>query len=73
MRKPNKEANDLDSARSNFANLLKKWNRKSHNHEDRNYHYSSTTQSFANQADYDEEYDAVSPLQKAKRLKVARK
>ena len=72
MRKPNKEANDLDSARSNFANLLKKWNRKSHNHEDRNHHYSSTAQ-FANQTDYDEEYDAVSPVQKTKRLKVARK
>ena len=70
MRKPNKEANDLDSARSNFANLLKKWNRKSHNHED---HYSSTTQSLANQNDYDEEYDVVSPVQKTKRLKVARK
>lgn len=73
MRKQNKEANDLDSARSNFSNLLKKWNRKSHNHEDRNHHYSSSTQSFNQTADYDEEYDAVSPVQKTKRLKVARK
>ena len=70
MKKLNKEATDIDSARNNFANLLKKWNKKSHfHHEDRSHHYNS--QSFASQTDYDDEYDVGSPVQKTKRIKTS--
>lgn len=76
MKKHQKDTvTDLDSARNNFSNLLKKWNSKKHyNHEDRSRHYNSA-QLFASQTDYGEfDDDAASPpAQKTKRLKVSRK
>lgn len=64
---------DVESARTNFTNLLKKWNSKKHNHDDRN-HYNSTAQLFTSHTDYDDFDDAGSPpTQKSKRLKVSRK
>jgi len=76
MKKHQKDSvSDVESARNNFSNLLRKWNnKKHHNHEDRNHHYSSTAQLYASQTDYDEFDDAASPpVQKSKRLKVSRK